>query len=72
MSYFDYKTSLEIAAQDHSFYGIIMAAMRKADTNNIEKLRTIYPKVWEELKARYNAPGGKLEGDDQCEIDRRI
>ena len=60
MSYYDYKVGQEISAQDYPFYALIQAAMRQADTDNAEKLRAEWPSVWEELKARYNAPGGKL------------
>lgn len=37
-----------------------MAAIRQADSDNIEKLHTAFPWVYEELLLRYNAPGGLL------------
>jgi hypothetical protein len=40
-----------------------MAAMRKADSDNLELLKAAFPAVWEELQQRYNAPGGMIEGD---------
>lgn len=46
------------------FYALIMAAMRQADTANAERLRHMFPVVWDELQARYHAPGGLLPGDD--------
>jgi len=59
-----YLASKKLAALDAPFYGLIMAAMRKADTDNLIMLRTCWPDVWTELKARYNAPGGALtEGE---------
>jgi hypothetical protein len=42
-----------------------MAAMRKADSFNIERLRVAFPETYRELTARYNAPGGRLPGDDK-------
>jgi len=63
MSRYEYRESLKIAADDPSFYALIMAAMRKADTTNGYKLRTAWPDVWKELYARYHATGGLLEGE---------
>lgn len=57
MSVLDYKESLKIAANDYSFKGIIMAAMRKADTNNLEILQQAWPEIWDELLKLYNTPG---------------
>lgn len=64
MSLYDYKRSQHIAALDEPFYALIMAAMRQADTGNELALRSIFPEVWSELKARYHAPGGWLPRDD--------
>jgi len=64
MSIYDYDASKAIAKDDWPFYALIMAAMRKADTNNAEVLRRAFPHVWEELQARYRAPhGGLLPGE---------
>lgn len=63
MSMNDYKTSQRITAEDPSFYGIIMAAMRKADTGNAWTLRKAFPEIWDELQARYDAPSGLLAGE---------
>ncbi len=63
MSRFDYEASKLISAEDWPFYALIMAAMRQADTHNAERLRRAWPGVWNELEARYNAPGGFLESD---------
>jgi len=60
MSLFDYHKSLELVAEDVPFYALIMAAMRKADTDNERFLRDAWPEIWDELKARYNSPGGKI------------
>jgi len=63
VSLFDYQASQELAAQDVPFYALIMAAMRRADSDNIELLREAWPGVWSELMARYNAPGCRLPSD---------
>lgn len=61
MSFYDYNVSKAIP--DLPFYSLIMAAMRKADTVNLAKLQAVFPDTWQELQERYNAPGGKLEGE---------
>lgn len=62
MSLYDYTASQQLAF-DAPFYGLIMAAMRRADTANLVLLRNSWPEVWAELDARYQAPGGALPGD---------
>lgn len=64
MSYYDYMYGLVIMKDNPPFYALIQAAMRKADNTNLEILRQGWPGVWEELQSRYNAPGGKLEGEN--------
>ena len=63
MSLHDYTESRRLEADDAPFYGLIMAAMRRADTMNAHKLREAFPEVWEELQARYDAPAGILVGE---------
>jgi hypothetical protein len=68
MSLHSYRVSLELAGQDLPFSALIMAAMRKADTENQIILKYAYPEIWTELEARYNAPGGALD-DERRESD---
>lgn len=63
MSYHEYTVSQWLASQDLPFYALIMAAMRKADTINSEKLHAMFPSVWHELQTRYESPGGLLPGE---------
>jgi hypothetical protein len=63
MSLYDYRASLFISAEDYPFYALIMAAMRQADTANIERLKYAFPLTWAELERRYHAPGGELPED---------
>ena len=69
MSIIDYRQSASLAA-DGSFYGLLMAAMRNADTDNLEKLKVAFPKVFEELHARYNAAGGALTETELAWVTR--
>lgn len=63
MGYYEYIRSLDVESEDYPYYSLIMAAMRKADTLNAHKLRTCWPEVWNEVQARYDAPGGYLPGE---------
>jgi hypothetical protein len=55
---------------DPPFYALIMAAMTKADTDNLIKLQNAFPDVWVELQARYNAVRGILPSDG--EVDTKV
>lgn len=59
---YDFAESQGIAAHNFGFYALIMAAMRKADGGNTEKLKAAWPDVYEALLARYNAPTGPGAG----------
>lgn len=63
MSHFDYEASLALGAEEPPFFALLMAAMRRADTDNARLLRVAFPDTWAELDARYNAPGGYLPGE---------
>ena len=63
MSRFDYEASKEIIMEDPPFYALIMAAMRKADSDNVILLANAFPEVWTELAKRYHGPGGLLDGE---------
>lgn len=62
MSLYDYQASRAIEGMA-PFGALIMAAMRQADTGNLTLLQAAFPQAWDELDARYNAPGGLLPGD---------
>jgi hypothetical protein len=63
VSKYDYDVSKSIGELDPPFNAQHIAAMRKADTFNRVRLASVYPAVWEELQARYNAPGGLLPAE---------
>ncbi|MBN1422404.1 MAG: hypothetical protein JXP34_26750 [Planctomycetes bacterium] len=70
MSLYDYRISREISKHDPPFAALIMAAMRKADSRNVELLRAAWPAIWQELYERYHAPGGLLPGEEKGEKAR--
>lgn len=49
-----YRAAQKLEREDVPFYALIWAAMRKADTDNTEKLRRAWPEVWSYLSHRYN------------------
>lgn len=71
MSHYDYVRSIQIAIQDEPFYALIMAAMRQADTDNLARLQLAFPGVYEELRDRIMAEGGRLPGEplEMCPWD---
>lgn len=70
VSYHQYIAGREIeqtcCERGWPFYGLIQAAMRQADSDNLLKLRLAWPEVWDDLHARYNAPGGFLTDDERA------
>lgn len=70
--YFAYQQSLTLSAQsDWSFYALIMAAMRKADTLNLARLRASFPDVATDHDIRLKSPGG-LRASDPDTVKRRV
>lgn len=63
MSLYDYTISRRLVADDPPFYALIMAAMRKADTDNARLLRAAWPAVWDEMQHRYWSAGALLPGE---------
>lgn len=63
MSRENYLKSQKIALEP--FEAIIMGFMRIADDHNKAWLKMKYEYIWDELQARYNAPGGYLEGENK-------
>jgi len=60
----DYHISKRLHAKDIPFTALVMAAMRKADTSNLERLIQAFPELYEELTERYNAPLGVIDRDN--------
>ena len=45
----EYMMSLNIAVRDYPFYALIATAMRQADTDNLERLKSAFPGIYESL-----------------------
>lgn len=43
MSLYDYQAAQQIKVQGYPFYALVMAAMYKADTDNMERLTAAFP-----------------------------
>jgi predicted ArsR family transcriptional regulator len=63
MTLYDYQMSRDLVADDPPFAALIMAALRKADTENAAKISAMWPGIAREMRVRYNAPGGLLASD---------
>lgn len=63
MSLHSYKVSAELLKDDPPFSALIMAAMRKADSNNAILLQSAFPEIWDELMERYWTPGGLIASE---------
>ena len=68
MSLHEYLESQEIDKHNYQFYALLMALIRKADTNNLSKLTLMWPDTVAEFRARYNAPGGVLILEEDHEV----
>ncbi len=68
MSLHGYHMSINVGRGDPPFESLIMAAMRKADTDNAAALRRAFPDTWRELQARYNAPLGVIPEDGDVNL----
>lgn len=66
---YDYQRARELSLGDEPFYALIMAAMWRADSDNLAKLKAAWPDVWDELHARYHSPGARLADEVRFERD---
>jgi hypothetical protein len=64
LSLHGYLAAVELVKKDEPFFGLIMAAMMKADDHNLVRLKVCWPDVWDELEKRYHAPGGRLPEEE--------
>ncbi len=68
MSLHAYHYSVKLGHQDPPFEALIMAAMMKADPDNLFKLRQAFPNILKELWARFEAPMGVIPEDGEVEM----
>ena len=65
LDWHNYQAAKKLQAEDAPFYGLIAAAMWRADTFNAMRLRAAFPEVWDDLQRRYDSPGGFLPEDPE-------
>jgi len=64
MDEFEFRDGIALWRQGHSFYALLVAAFKKADSNNLEKLKVAFPDEFEIARKRYAAPdSGLLPGE---------
>lgn len=68
----DYTISARLFRKDIPFYALIAGAMRKASSENITKLREMFPGIYDDLLARYNARGSVLPDDKFGDLDEAL
>lgn len=66
MSHYDYELSIRISTRDEPFYALLFALMRRADSENLEKIKDTWPIESQEFYERYVSPGGLLEGENDA------
>jgi hypothetical protein len=64
MGLHEYLYSKTLDRYDSPFYALLFQLMRRADTDNIEKIRQAWPEKYEEFSRRYHAKGGVLPEDE--------
>ena len=71
MSVHDFEVSGELERAGVPFLACVMAAKRRADTDNLARLRRAFPEIYSELEQRYGAPGGLLRSEREWEAFER-
>lgn len=60
---YDYKIAEQLANSAPPVDALIMAAVLRADSDNVARLQVAFPQLVAETGARYRAPGGRLDSD---------
>lgn len=66
MSLHEYRRAIELKRADEPFYALVMAAIMRADSDNVARFAEAFPETYYETLLRYNSPGGEL-GRDRAE-----
>ena len=69
MGLHSYHYSRKLANLDPPFESLIFAAIRKADSVNMERLEASFPELVAEMKLRYNARLGVIPEDGELDLD---
>ena len=64
MSLHEYLYSKTLGRYDPPFYGLLFAMLRNADSDNVRRIKAMWPERYAEFERRYNAPGGILPEDE--------
>jgi hypothetical protein len=64
-----YHYSRKLLKDDPPFESLIFAAIRKSDSDNMERLQLAFPELVREMQARYNGPGGVIPEDGYVNLD---
>ena len=76
MSQFDYEIAIRLYAADIPFHALISAAILKADTYNLEKLRDKFPEeeriTKQRFNGRYSATKAELEALNDYELEDNL
>jgi hypothetical protein len=51
-NFLDYKISQVLSSKDVPFYALLFSLIRKADSNNLHKLESVFPDEVAEFKKR--------------------
>lgn len=62
----DYWKARRLINEDFPFYAALTYLVLKADSDNLEKIRSAWPGFVEQTQARYNAPAGALTDDEKA------
>jgi len=71
VSLHDYHRSLKLL--NESFYGLLLAALQRADSTNYDRLKRSFPEVAQELETRHRSPDGRTPSEmdlDEFEAPR--
>lgn len=63
MGLFEYRQAETAKVSSVSFDTIIMTAILKADSANLERLTMAFPHLVKEVQERYNNPGGLTDAE---------
>ena len=63
MSLHSFYVAKRLHAEDVGFDALIMAALWRADSDNASRLREAWPDLCAEMRRRYVAPGGAIDGE---------
>ena len=59
----DQSVARRIVTKGHSFNGLLASMLVNPDIANLNHIKNQWPTFVEQFIQRYNAPGGKLEGE---------